>query len=335
MAGLQVKVAGGTAATLTTDENGAYTLPVLQPGTYDLTVFLPDNAIAANTAAGENLFAQKESGTMILTGLALQEGEVASGILGGVAQYTAIGGTAWADEAGTIAPLAGVQVSLFGASNLETPLGTVLTAEDGAYRFEKLMPGDYLISAVLPEGYLFVKPDDARLTEGKQFSIITDTAAGSGSTFTLRMGKDQTAMDIGAVKAGKLGDLCWLDENENGLQDTGEPGIPGLTVVLLQDGKQVATMLTDAYGYYLFTDVYPMSSRVQVSMYPELAIAQHRTDFPILVSALTGSDGGNAFTGDVTVTSGGSNFDCDLGFVLKDKNKRPDAMAPAPKQNWE
>jgi protocatechuate 3,4-dioxygenase beta subunit len=338
MAGLQVKVAGdagGTSATLTTDENGAFAMPLLQPGTYDLTVFLPDNAIAADTAAGENLFEQKESGTMSLTGLTLAEGEAASGILGGVTQYTAIGGTAWADEAGTIAPLAGVQISLYTAADLETPLGTVLTAEDGAYRFEKLMPGDYLIRAALPESYLFVKPDDARLAEGKQVSIITDTAAGSGNAFTLSMGKDQTALDIGAVKAGKLGDLAWLDENENGLQDTGEQGIPGLTVVLVQDGGQVATVMTDAYGYYLFTDVYPMSSRVQVTMYPELAITQHRTDFPILVSALTGSDGENASADDVAVTSGGSNFDCDLGFVLKDKNKRPDAMAPAPRQNWE
>lgn len=339
MAGLRVRLAdsrGRIAATLTTDENGAYAAPVLQPGDYDLTVFLPDDCIGADTAAGESLFEQKEPGIMALGGLALEEGGEASGLMGGVRRYTAFGGTAWADEAGTIAPIANVQVSLYDASDPETPLETMLTAEDGAYRFQERMPGEYLLKAALPEGYLFVKPDDARLKDGAQVSIVTDTDAGSGNAFTLRMGADQTALDIGAVKSGKLGDLCWLDENENGLQDTGEPGIPGLTVVLLQEGKQVAAALTDAYGYYLFTDVYPMASRVQVNgIYPELAVTQHRTDFPILASALTGGQGETAVTDDVDVKSGGSNFDCDLGFVLRDKNKRPDAIQPPPKQNWE
>jgi len=108
-----------------------------------------------------------------------------------------------------------------------------------------------------------------------------------------------------------------------------------VSALYVQDGQQVATALTDAYGYYLFDNVYPMMSQVHVTMYPELAPATQRTDYPLLVNALAGIQGDTAYTGDVMVTSGGQNFDCDLGFVLKDGSKLPDTMLPPPKQIWD
>lgn len=50
--------------------------------------------------------------------------------------------------------------------------------------------------------------------------------------------------------AGSLGDLVWLDANGNGVRDTGEPGIGGVTVTL--SGGTGATT-TDVNGFYLFT----------------------------------------------------------------------------------
>lgn len=53
-----------------------------------------------------------------------------------------------------------------------------------------------------------------------------------------------------------LGDFAWLDENRDGLQDAGEPGLPGMQVILERvDGSgflPVDTTLTDAGGYYHF-----------------------------------------------------------------------------------
>ncbi len=339
LSGLSVQVldtlTGSVFTELTTDENGSYHVPVIQPGTYKLTVSLPQNSIAADTGAGENMFHDGAPGYMILHGLTLLEGEEISEIRAGVKQYTSVEGTVWADEQGSIIQLAGTQVSLYSADDTMTPLKMVTTGEDGAYRFDQLMPGEYRIGAELPQGYLFVKPDDARLTSKEVVSVIEDTASGLSYNFLLNMGEDQAMLDIGAVKTGKLGDYAWLDENGNGLQDAGEPGIPGLIVILVQDGQQVASAKTDAHGYYLFDNVYPMVSQVQVSMYPELVPAVQRIDYPLLVSALTGSQGDTAYTGDVMVTSGGRNFDCDLGFVLKSGSKRPGAIVPPPAQKWD
>jgi len=52
---------------------------------------------------------------------------------------------------------------------------------------------------------------------------------------------------------GAVGNYVWLDENSNGLQDDGEPGVEGAFVTLL-DGNEnfIATTQTDADGFYLF-----------------------------------------------------------------------------------
>jgi choice-of-anchor A domain-containing protein/uncharacterized repeat protein (TIGR01451 family)/TQXA domain-containing protein len=52
----------------------------------------------------------------------------------------------------------------------------------------------------------------------------------------------------------KIGDFVWHDLNTNGIQDANEPGIPGVTVELLQSNVVKATAVTDANGAYSFID---------------------------------------------------------------------------------
>jgi hypothetical protein len=59
---------------------------------------------------------------------------------------------------------------------------------------------------------------------------------------------------------GSIGDYVWLDVNIDGLQDGGEPGVPGVTVTLYfsdtTQGEWVTqTTQTDANGYYYFTQL--------------------------------------------------------------------------------
>ncbi|MEO7703171.1 MAG: SdrD B-like domain-containing protein, partial [Thermoflexales bacterium] len=49
-----------------------------------------------------------------------------------------------------------------------------------------------------------------------------------------------------------LGDFVWADLNGNGLQDVGEPGIPGVVVSLSLPGGSVVTAITDPNGNYFF-----------------------------------------------------------------------------------
>jgi SdrD B-like domain len=47
----------------------------------------------------------------------------------------------------------------------------------------------------------------------------------------------------------------WLDKNRNGLQDDGEPGVPGVPVVLRSGDTEVAKTTTGADGKYLFDNL--------------------------------------------------------------------------------
>jgi protocatechuate 3,4-dioxygenase beta subunit len=84
-------------------------------------------------------------------------------------------------------------------------------------------------------------------------------------------GKSATDSDLAhytAFNFAALGDRVWEDLNANGKQDSGEPGIAGVTVQLLDKNGQVAqTTTTDANGNYLF-DVAPSAYSVKIPTLP-------------------------------------------------------------------
>jgi hypothetical protein len=59
-----------------------------------------------------------------------------------------------------------------------------------------------------------------------------------------------------APELASIGDLVWEDINQDGIQDAGEPGVPGVTVTLYDGASNiVATSTTDASGLYSFMDL--------------------------------------------------------------------------------
>jgi len=68
------------------------------------------------------------------------------------------------------------------------------------------------------------------------------------------------------VEVGTIGNRVWIDENTDGIQDAGEPGIAGVTVELVDGNNNViATVITDANGGYLFRNVTPDTYTVRVA----------------------------------------------------------------------
>ena len=82
-----------------------------------------------------------------------------------------------------------------------------------------------------------------------------DTTTGVTATTTLSAGETDLTWDAGMyLPEATIGDFVWNDVNKNGIQDSGEPGIPGVTVQLLDSGnKVVASTTTDSSGKYSFT----------------------------------------------------------------------------------
>ena len=141
-------------------------------------------------------------------------------------------------------------------------------------------------------------------------------------------------MDIIYIKPARVGDLVWLDENGNGLIDEGEPGIPGVTVRLMQDGETAYETVTDAYGYYLFADVYPGEYTLHAQAYSELSPTRQVESLRIISSCLTGGDGEDAYSDSFSVESGSLNVDFDLGYVVREGSALPSAITAPPTRDW-
>ena len=167
-------------------------------------------------------------------------------------------------------------------------------------------------------------------------SVMDTTEGGSGVShvFRINMGEDENDMDIGAVKPGMLGDTVWLDENGNGLQDTGEKPIKGVRITLMKNGETIAETITDVYGYFLFTDVYPSNYDVLVEWHEELVPTRYRKDIDLLNSELAESEETSQVIRQVNVASNVKNFNFDLGFKLRKEGVYPAEMEPAPTQAW-
>ena len=144
----------------------------------------------------------------------------------------------------------GVIVNLYNGNDIIDAITT--TNETGKYLFDNLDPGDYYIEFVLPIGYAFSPKDqggddtndsDANTTTGK--TIIT----------TLLIDEDNMTLDAGMYVpcTGSIGDFVWHDQNRDGIQDAGEPGIDGVTVNLKDSQGTVIATTTDPNGFYQFT----------------------------------------------------------------------------------
>ena len=108
--------------------------------------------------------------------------------------------------------------------------------------------------------------------------------------------------------AGSIGNYVWLDENSDGYQDAGEPGLPNVTVKLYNaTGGLVATTVTDAQGGYLFTDLPPGTYYVDVL--DGTGNQGYTLPFPGMTqtppSNLPGADFGNQNQGTTSIPGGG------------------------------
>ncbi|MCW5951210.1 MAG: carboxypeptidase regulatory-like domain-containing protein [Propionibacteriaceae bacterium] len=141
------------------------------------------------------------------------------------------------------------------------PVGPTTTGPNGEYTFENL--------PALTGGQTYTVRIDREASEEALRPYVPTRAgegdrAGDSSTWSASTepgdlhedgDRDQT-LDFGfVVKTYAIGDLVWIDANDNGVQDEGEEPLAGVTVDLLVDGAVVATTTTDENGRYVFDNL--------------------------------------------------------------------------------
>ncbi|MEA5014082.1 MAG: SdrD B-like domain-containing protein [Candidatus Limiplasma sp.] len=322
---------GRVVKTAVSAQDGYAVFANVRPGGYTVRFAMP----AQSEPAGEAEATLKlQGGMMAQGGIQMAEGQVFEEIHAGLVSRTSIGGMVVLEEAGQRRGLGGVAVALYMEGG-DQPVQTALTQEDGTYRFDGLWPGAYFLVCEWPENMIFVAPSDPNYQEGVSVIVNTEGRQGRSAVFELKMARSQLAQNIVLIRPAKVGDLAWLDLNQNGLLDAGEPAVPGITVQLLSQGQVVAETVTNAYGYYLFEGVYPGQYVLQAKGYPQLGITTPVPELRLISSCLTRGDGNEARSDAFEVVSGSVNLDFDLGFVLKEGQEIPGAIiTPPPQKDW-
>jgi len=138
--------------------------------------------------------------------------------------------------------------------------GTTPTDAAGLYKFDMLPPGTYTVTfSNIPAGYIATQS-----LVGNDKSLDSN---GLTSTVTLTPGQHDPTIDLGLKGIGQIGDYIWMDANSNGIQDTNESGIAGVTVQLYScTGKQLASTITNQSGEYIFPDLIPGSYKVKFAV---------------------------------------------------------------------
>lgn len=314
---LVLSLNGEEISRLMTDENGRFLSDDLIPGHYTLSVVLAGNEIIVDD---ETWDVNASCTVSVYNGC----DEIGIPLLA----YASLSGSVWNLD-GSENQVSGLQIALYDRDG--GIVQTTVTDSKGAWKLSSLLPGEYSLKSDLPEGYLFAREQDAQ----SRASFIQSNASGKTVFLPLpvEMGVSYQQIDIGMGAMGSIGDHAWLDENKNGMQDIGEPDMPGILIEMYQHGELTASATTDEFGRYSFRDLYPGVYEMRVTMHKELKPTVQQFEFPLVASVLPESDD-TTVTALVTVPSGGENLHCDLGFVLRQKGVYPKAMEDTPSKDW-
>jgi uncharacterized repeat protein (TIGR01451 family) len=250
-----------------TDTNGIYAFTNLVPDMYFIEVVPPSGfQITSQDQGGDDTLdsdIDTSSGrTAIFT---LRAAETNLTIDGGLTQFGDLGDFVWDDLDGDGVQDAGepgisnTTVRLLDAStNLIT---SILTDTNGLYLFTNLVAGTYFVEFATLAGYTFTPQD-----QGGDDTLDSDPDPVTGRTvaIVLPAGQVDRTVDAGFFIPASLGDFVWEDDDGDGIQDAGEPGINGVTVNLLTNGTVIAATSTDTNGIYAFTNLPPVDYVVEV-----------------------------------------------------------------------
>ena len=149
--------------------------------------------------------------------------------------------------------VSGVTVELQDANGVV--LTTTTTNADGKYLFEGLAPGVYMIRFVTPSGYAVTLPN-----RGDSDELDSDINMATGKTGMINLGENEDirSVDAGLFRTASLGNFVFFDDNGNGIQDAGEPGVSGVRVELLDAAMSpLASAVTNLNGIYSFDNLPP------------------------------------------------------------------------------
>lgn len=248
--------------TATTDVSGFYSFTGLPAGDYLVQVETADPDLPADGNGDPYVLSTGNDPHDV----ALSAGEAYADADFGFTTGGIIGDFIWQDNDGDGSQdasepgISGVTVYLCASSpcTAGNAIYTTVTDVSGLYEFSGLDAGSYVVAVdatTLPAGMTQTyDPNDPN-------GDLPCTSCDDETAIALAAGQIDRTADFGYKPLGVLGDFVWIDSDGDGVQDSGEPGIAGVTVYL-DDGSclyppvpgpaDCAVTATDTDGYYSF-----------------------------------------------------------------------------------
>ena len=276
-------VIDSTTSNINNSGSGYYSFSNLIYGQYSVKFSLPQNfdftiLNSSDTLLNSDIVDASAGKTRTIT---LLPGQMRNDIDAGYTLKAAIAGTingiVWQDSNnnkfrdGDDSLLSGITVSLFKIDR--TLVGTTLSGPDGSYSFSQVAFGDYFVSVPLINDKMFVLKQGNPVPNGSQIS--NNFGAGSTDLISVLPGNTVSGIDMGYFRKITIGDFVWDDLNNNGLQDTNEPGIGNITISLINEaGLTEKTTTSDNSGQYIISDIGPGRYKVKFSLKPDYVFAK-------------------------------------------------------------
>ena len=221
----------------TTDENGAFYIKGILPGTYTLSYSLPENALLVYPQEAFDAAQYTSAAFNVSNGQELQMqpiGAVRIASMRGTVHFPVNGATA--------------ELTLTG-DNGTGRVYRALTNEEGQYALESILPGVYTLTVQLPEGYMV--DADASSTVPASLTPV------SSQIIKLEMGATVSEADIFARIPAQLNVIFAWDENASSAYDASAAPVAALQVEVTDKTGAVTALATDENGLLQMSDVLP------------------------------------------------------------------------------
>jgi 6-phosphogluconolactonase (cycloisomerase 2 family) len=225
----------GDTTTVVTAGGGLYSFDAFLPGSYEVRQIEQAGWIQTYPTDSAYYAFELDGGA-----LGIDFGNVQAGSISGV-KFNDLDGDG-ARDAGEPG-LNGWTIELVDSATQQVVYSTVTAAdsEDGQYEFADVIPGDYEIREVAQAGWLQTFP------------------AVPAYVVALSSNDNLADMDFGNAQVGSISGQKFEDLDSDGFHDSGEPGLDGWTVELVDPatGLVVATVVTSSVDLDLSGDIDP------------------------------------------------------------------------------
>ena len=291
--------------TTTTDSQGRYLFQGLPYEAYTISIDTADLPAGVTQAVDPDA-AMDNSSTVTLTAehpsnMSQDFGYRGTGSIGQLV-WNNLDGDNQLETADGESGIPGVTVILSGDFNND---GVISASEQLQVSTDAL--GQYLFDG-LAEGAYTVTVDTTTLPDNMQLNYDPDTIANNATTVQLTaVAMTSNEANFGYQTVGTIGDTIWYDYDGDGVQDAGEIGLSGVTVMLTDSSGNTTLTSTDSNGHYSFTNL-------------------NADTYTVTVDTDTLPTGGLAPSGDldglstpntasILLAEGDSNFAVDFGYT--------------------